>query len=436
MNEDTLELEPEQKKTPNPDQLQGLEDFFAFMLSDDTEYHLSGGAGVGKTFTLDLIMSEGMTRYEQGCALMGIPQKIFSIALTATTNKAAEVLAQATGKPTSTIHSYMGFRVIEDYETGETKISTTNNTVVIHDTLIIIDEASMIDFKLYDLLKKYTHNCKFLYVGDHCQMAPVFEKLSKIYDNKQFFTNLTVPMRNSGQPALVNLCAQLRETVETGVFKPIVEVPGVIDYLDGPQMEAAVRQTFMDQDHSSRLLAFRNTMVRDYNEYIRRMRGLPDYYEEGEHLVCANSYQVGQFKLSVEQEVIVVDNPHIQRTKTVGGAEFDVYELKIRSHGQTFNVEVAANQTHFNSLIRHFANQKKWTSYFHLKQQYPDLRQRDSSTVYKAQGSTYLTTFVDLEDISSCTHNDQVARMLYVACSRPQERLFLYGRLKPAHSGG
>lgn len=427
-----------QTPNPNPDQQKALDAFFEFMLSSDTEYHLTGGAGVGKTFTLDLIMNEGMDRYEEACKLLGIEQTIFSIALTATTNKAADVLTNATGKVATTIHSYMGFKVREDYKTGETKISVTNNTTVIQNTLIIIDEASMIDFKLYSLLKKYTHNCKFLYVGDHCQMAPVKEKLSKIYDNKKFFSNLTVPVRNANQPALMALCDQLRATVETGVFKPIHEVPGVIEYLSGPQMEALVASTFKVADPNARILCYRNSQVKAFNYHIRQLRGLPEYYIEGETLVCANAFQTTDNKLSIEQEIEVVANPQNQFTKKVQDVEFDVYELKIKpKHGnKVFSVMIPVDEQHFKSLVKWFASKKNWSGYFHMQQCYPDLRPKDACTVYKAQGSTYETVFVDLEDISTCTHADQVARMLYVAGSRPTTKLYLYGRLKPAYCGG
>lgn len=437
------DLEPEEEivfpdqPDPNEEQQQAIDDFFSFMLSDETEYHLTGGAGVGKTFTLNIIMNDGMNRYEEACKLVGIEQTIFHMGLTATTNKAAAVLAHATGKPTSTIHSYMGFTVREDYETGETKVSVSNKTVIRKHELIIIDEASMIDYKLYELLKKYTFKCKFLYVGDHCQMAPVFEKKSRIYENQQFFANLKKPMRNAGQPALMDLCQQWRETVETGVFKPLVPVPGVIDLVDDATMEKEVNNTFLQLNPDSRILCFRNEQVRDYNNYIRGLRGLPKWYEDDEVLISASAVTLGEVGISVEQELTVVKNPHIEKKQTVQGVEFDTYELLVKKeYGTPFKVYIPSNYTHFNELVRFFANKKNWTAYFHLKQRYLDLRPKDASTVYKAQGSTYDSVFIDLDDINRCKHADQVARMMYVAVSRPRNRVILYGKLKPAYSGG
>ena len=439
---DPVEWTP--KFPPNEDQEQAINDFFEFMLNpNETEFHLTGGAGMGKTFTLDLIMNEGMNRYEQGCKLMGIEQTIFNMALTATTNKAADVLSLSTGRQAVTIHSFMKFKVFEDYKTGEKKINVSRDTIVRQHELIIIDEASMIDNTLYALLHKYTHKCKFLYVGDHCQMAPVKEKLSKIYDNKRFFSNLTKPMRNAGQPALMALCQQLRETVETGVFKPIEEVPGVIDYLDGPQMEAEIGNVFSDLNPSSRILCYRNVQVQDYNAHIRGIRGLPAYFEEGEVLVSNSAVTIDNFNLSVESEVEIIDNPHKEITKTINGYDLNFYEVELRKvkikglySGASTILYLPSDMERFMEVKKYFARMKEWTYFFHLDKNYPDLRPKDSSTVYKAQGSTYETVYVDLGDISKCTHADQVARMLYVACSRPTTRLALYGQLKPAYCGG
>lgn len=439
---DPVEWAP--KFPPNPDQEQALNDFFEFMLNpDEKEFHLTGGAGVGKTFTLDLIMNEGMDRYEHGCKLMGIEQTIFHMALTATTNKAADVLSLATGKPARTIHSYMAFKVFEDYKTGEKKINATKDTIVRQHELIILDEASMVDNALYELLMKYTHKCKFLYVGDHCQMAPVKEKLSRIYANKKFFSNLTQPMRNAGQPALMDLCAQLRETVETGVFKPIKEVPGVIDMLDGPQMEAEIQKVFTDFHPDARIMCYRNVQVQDYNSHIRSIRGLPAYYEADETLVSNSAITIDDFNLSVESEVEVVENYYDEVTKNIRGTDVNFYRIRIRRvkvkgryTGSEKDIFIPSDLEHFMSVKKHFARQKEWTAYFHMDKTYPDLRPKDACTVYKAQGSTYETAYVDLSDISRCTHADQVARMLYVGCSRPTTRLVLYGQLKPAYCGG
>lgn len=427
---------------PNKDQQQALEDFFSFMLSDNKYYHLTGGAGYGKTSTLDLLMREGLKRYEEGCNLIGIPQEILQVALTATTNKAAEVLSRATNLPVQTIHSFMNFRVFEDYSTGKTVIKATANTVVISNTLIIIDEASMIETKLLELLNKYTHKCKFLFVGDHCQMAPVFEKLSPIYKHNEYFSNLTVPVRNSGQPALMALCEQLRETVETGVFKPIKEVPGVIDYLDNDQMQETIQRIFINTYNNSRILCFTNNQVKNYNSYIRGIRNLPEYFTEGEILISANAYNKDKTSLSVEQEVEVVQLIQKEEEKSVFSKKDDkkltfmTYPLIIKPIGKyPFKVNIPSDINHFNELVSYFKRNKDWIGYFHLTKEYPDLRPRDASTVYKAQGSTYESVIVDLGDISKCTHADQVARMLYVACSRPRSRLYLYGSLKPAYQG-
>ena len=49
-------------------------------------------------------------------------------------------------------------------------------------------------------------------------------------------------MRNNGQPALMNLCNQLRETVRTQQFNPIQLVPNVIDHVEADEMMQLIQQ--------------------------------------------------------------------------------------------------------------------------------------------------------------------------------------------------
>ena len=58
-----------------------------------------------------------------------------------------------------------------------------------------------------------------------------------------------------------------------------------------------------------------------------------------------------------------------------------------------------------------------------------DLRAAYASTINKAQGSTYKTVFIDLDDIKRCNSGDQIARMMYVGVSRASQRVWLTGDL-------
>jgi exodeoxyribonuclease-5 len=70
-----------------------------------------------------------------------------------------------------------------------------------------------------------------------------------------------------------------------------------------------------------------------------------------------------------------------------------------------------------------------------LKNQFPDLRARDSQTVHKSQGSTYETVIIDLSNLSTCHLPKLVARLLYVAVSRAKTRVILFGTLAQKYGG-
>ncbi|MFR7882316.1 MAG: AAA family ATPase [Christensenellales bacterium] len=53
-------------------------------------------------------------------------------------------------KETSTIHSLLGVNVIDDYESGKTKLKKSKKWNIIHDSIIFIDECSMIDSELFE----------------------------------------------------------------------------------------------------------------------------------------------------------------------------------------------------------------------------------------------------------------------------------------------
>lgn len=423
----------------NAGQEKAAEGFFQFLFSDKTEFCISGPAGVGKTFLMGHLIDKVMPRYHQSCRLFGIDPIYNQVEMTATTNKAAEVLGLATGRPTRTVHSFLGLRVFDDFSTGKSRLEKSANWKVHSRLILFVDESSQVDFRLRRYIQEGTIRSKIVYVGDHCQLGPVGtgEETSPIYKDNLPFYELTEPMRTDN-PHLQAINEQLRNTVKTGEFKPIKTVPGVIDLLDGDQMEKEVQSHFMDPDNQDRILAYTNKRVVMYNDYIREMRGLPPLLTVGEHVINNSAIQMptgGMMATEDEFQVIeVASGPKDDEIEP--GVELEVLRCTLKGRHATFpNVKVPTDRDHYNELIKYYKKQKNWRMFYQLKNNYPDLRPRDAATGHKAQGSTYNTVFIDLEDLSTCRDKSTAARLLYVTFSRARKRVVLCGRLAPKFGG-
>lgn len=428
------------------DQQNAADTFFRFLNADEAVFVLSGGAGVGKTFLMGHICNDVMKLYKDSCKLLGTKQKYNRVDFTATTNKAAEVLERSVGQFVQTIHSYLGLKVVENHRTGETNLEKTGAYSQKKNRILFIDESSMIDHDLYKIILETMVDSKVIFVGDHAQMAPVNEERSPVYDyvHPDNFVFLSQPVRNAGSPALVALCAQLRETVETGIFKPIDAVPGTIDYLNASEMQRQLGIAFQDPNPDARILCYHNQRAIDYNAYVREIRGLPVDPVHGDVLVVAQAYNRGNMSLSVEREVFIEltsDEIHDGGygeffTDTVGILYRKVKVRALSGACAVAEVKMPLDPERVRLVCKALAKEKNWSAYFALKSEYIDLRGKEACTVYKSQGSTYETVFIDLEDIGRSFDAAQVARMLFVAASRATTRIFFYGTLPHRYTGG
>lgn len=431
-------MEPN-KQTLNSGQQAAADGFFKSLFDDqNNQLIISGPGGVGKTFLMGHLIDEIIPRYEDTCQMMGIKPEYDSVQMTATTNPAADVLGTATGRPTSTIHSFLHLKVKENYTTGESELVKNRDFEVHQRKIIFIDESSMIDRHLLAMLHEGTHKCKLIFVGDHCQLAPIMEPISPIYRLNLPFYDLTQPMRNAGQPALIQLCQQLRSTVETGVFSPIKLCPGVVEQLTNNEAEHLLETQFQDKTANYRVLAYKNDRVVEYNNFARTVRNLPTEYCTGEKLINNTAVKAGKGLLAIEEEIeILSQEPQTQIVDLGYKIELEIRKSIILSkyQGVISNIGIPVDREHFAKVIKYFARTKNWERYYHVKGTYPDLRERDASTVHKAQGKSYDTIFIDLSDLSTCNQPNVVARMLYVAFTRARSRVYLIGKLADKYGG-
>jgi hypothetical protein len=232
----------------------------------------------------------------------------------------------------------------------------------------------------------------------------------------------------------MQLCSDLRTTVETLKFSPIYPHPGSIEYLHPQEATAFIDKTFLTDDSDARILCYSNKRVQEYNDYIRSLRGLPERFVKGEKVVNNSAVNVGGFMLRVEQVLTVTRSDEEYRHIILDPAKdikMEVYSLDLLDSelDLTHSVTVARYPEEMTNLLKYFAKKKDWSTYFQIKNNFPDLRIFDACTVYKSQGSTYDTVFLDLANIGKCTSADQVARMLYVGASRARKHIYMFGQL-------
>lgn len=286
---------------PTPEQGQAMQVFARFMLdrSPQVAMILRGSAGTGKTTLAAAIVR----------AMLSIQQKMV---LMAPTGRAAKVLSLYADHAAYTIHR----RIYRQHTAGDLSAFTLN-TNLHHDTLFIIDEASMISNShtgdtfgsgcLLDDLVTYVSqgdNCRMLLIGDQAQLPPVGDDQSpalsaavlRDYGLMVYEADMSQVLRQSSQSGILWNATMVRMLIgecmlpkfRVNGFADIVVVPGdeLIESISTSYSRVGIDETVV--------ITRSNKRANIYNEGIRRtVLDREDVLCRGDQLmIVKNNYSI------------------------------------------------------------------------------------------------------------------------------------------------
>jgi ATP-dependent exoDNAse (exonuclease V) alpha subunit len=428
----------------NVDQQLAADEIMKFLLSDKKEFVLTGSAGTGKSFLLNHLQTNLYQDYVKISNLYYDEPEIKNIVFTALTHKAVDVLQQALTNEVTTLHSFLNLKLFNDFKTGETVLTKNNNWRVYSNLLLIIDESSMIDYKL----KKYIdlaldHTCKIIYVGDDKQLIAVKAKDSIVFTKDKPTAVLNTLVRSAANQRLQDLVNKLKQNVSTSLIEPIQELANYVTIIGKSDLKDLIEDKFIPLDHKGIILAYTNKTVNEYNDYIRNKRGLnPTMFESGE-TVLNNKF----LKVKRQNDLIIQTDTEIHLSNvyttpissyvddSVSKYGIELYgalnNFKIKDTENKFNVYIPTDYGFLKNVLNTLAKNKDWNHYFHLNETLPHFTSADARTVHKSQGSTFDFAVIDYWDLMSCTQINTLARLLYVAVSRAKKDVYIYDYTKP-----
>jgi len=413
--------------TLNACQQSASDKFFEFVFDANPsrrEFVLQGSAGTGKTTLLRHILQMIWVKQMMVKSLSDDVFHVEDIRFTATTRKAAQVLQDVVGEETTTIHSLLGLRVVNDYRTGEQRLEQTPKSEKYTNELIIIDEASFVNEELRGKILSKTRGAKILYVGDPYQLLPTSDSTSAVFNDGVETAQLTTVMRNGG--LIEELAHTYKAAVISNQFPHCIVNNTDVCHFDGASFKAAIDEAYTDPQFDAnkvRILAWTNQRVHAYNKYVREeLFGQSENYVKGEYVQTNKPIIADKKNIPTDSIVRISHVSHSDCGYDIEGRYVTINDI---------TAFLPHDQQKVSEKLAVFKAKKEWTKYFDIKDNFLDLRPPYACTVHKSQGSTYDTVFIDLADIGKCYERSDVARMLYVAISRASKRVVLYGNLPP-----
>ena len=404
-------------------QQKAFEEFTQFILDPyESVFVLQGFSGTGKS-TLVRTLIDRLDGILKTAKLLKPDFPRYDLTLTATTNKACEALSGLTGHPVSTIHSTLGLRVQTDYNTGNANLVPRQRGHTVENQLLFIDEASFIDAALLKWIFKICQKCKIVFIGDPAQLTPVKSNGTPVFNSKFKTAQLTEVVRQAKDNPIIDLSTKFRHTVNTGEFFSFKPDGHYIQYKDRPLFEEAIIKEFTREDwvyNDSKVLAWTNKTVINYNHAIRDIvKGNPQF-QEGDYAICNKFMSLGRHGIKTDQLVQITG---ISPSKEEG---LEGHCIEVDHEYQVFMPNSLEEK---NALIKKAkAEDNAWLLQY-IDNNWIDLRAAYACTVNKSQGSTYKKVFIDLDDIRRCTSGETIARMMYVAVSRASTQVILTGDL-------
>ena len=441
---------------PTAEQEQAIDVFSAFLTDrrDEAVMVLRGSAGTGKT-TLAAAFVKSLQSLGQ------------SLVLLAPTGRAAKVFSLYAACPASTIH-----RRIYRQKSLEGGFSLGYNAA--HDTLFIVDEASMIangDTPLLDDLIQFVYNgrnCRLMLLGDHAQLPPVGEQHSPAlmtsvlrgYGLEVYECTLNEVLRQSQESGILWNATQVRckmadvrcelPKIRFEDFEDIRMVPGdeLIETLASSYSHAGLDETLV--------VTRSNKRANIYNQGIRNMiLGREEELTSGDRLMIVknNYYWVKDTPPAGEDSAQLSfiangDMAVVRRVRnvhelygfrfaevTMNFPDYDDYELTAIVLLDTLTSEAPAltreqQERLFNAVMDDYADipQKaerlkkvKEDRYYNALQ----VKFAYAVTCHKAQGGQWAHIYLDQGYMTDDMLTPDYIHWLYTAFTRATEKLFL-----------
>lgn len=287
MEKDTRITLPSGKKiTLNDQQLAALEQMKAWVMAkDDLFFTLSGYAGTGKS-----------TLVHQLIQFFYQENRWKRVAVSAPTHKAKKVIAKTTKEDSFTIQKLLGLRPnteLENFDINRPQFDERADKEIQNFKLIVIDEASMLNESLFDLIIKEAKSCrtKVLFMGDEAQLPPVNESISKIFTGITTKAHLTKVERQKDSNPLMGVYDLIRSDIksQTDLFEhtsSLTLLPrgegndsrqlqeGIVFHSTQKSFEEEVLPMFCTDEYKKdsdyiKLITYSNVSVQAWNKRIR-----------------------------------------------------------------------------------------------------------------------------------------------------------------------
>lgn len=402
--------------------LNTLVDWANTEMTNEPIYILGGFAGTGKS-TLVKLFTERVKR---------------KIALSAPTNKAVRVLSELCPyNDACTIYSLLGLKMEKKEDTLILEKALADR-VGKYD-IVVVDEGGMTNKTLLDYIEAAVkrYGVKFLFVGDPCQLNPVGEAKSEIW-GKYPMVVLRKVERHDNQ--ILDFATRIRGTkLHDLLIESNNDGNEGVWYLGDREFNSSIIQYAKDGKFfdEARAIAWRNRTVDQMNRTIRSAiygasLAKSAEYLENERIVFTSPYVINDYNFITDEDAVVVSvsvGEHRIRS------EIKCHYLRL-SNGITVPVVHDDSLDDFTSYLGEVAHDARstkdyglrkrlWEEYWSLKDSVAYVSYGYALTAHRAQGSTYKTVFVDVNDILSNANRVEAKRCLYVAATRPTTKLFM-----------
>lgn len=426
----------------NQDQQDTIQKLNDFMASPNLFFRLDGSAGTGKSTTAAI--------WAQGALKDG-----HQLALSAPTNKATRNLRTFKNKinpnakiPTGTVYSLLGLVLGSDGEAREIK-STDMHKLDGVDALVI-DESSMTNDSLMEKIHSHAlnTNTKIIFMGDPLYQLPPVNQEESAVCRLHVNALLTKVERHDNQ--ILTFATYLRDCIDHSrmpTFKSDRDEHGGVAVLNSRDFYRQLKKAFSSETYDEnpdafKCMAWRNSIVDSYNESIREAMyndnpAVP--FEIGERIVAkAPVLDVIEFKCSGKEMFLAsTDEEGTVRSCTkqphpVFG-EVEVYSVVFINETGTAvcaYMPTASGARVFQRRKNELSeaakvNRREWPKFWQFIGMFADLAPCHALTTHRAQGSTYRTAFVDVNDLLVNRNAKERLRMLYTAATRPSKSLIL-----------